>query len=132
SRSTASAASACLSRWRPSTHSSRIASFVASSAKAALKSAWSSSASAPASGAWRSSRGVGCEIGPFMLVTSAVLIDDVRDHVAVDELVLAACRDAQGGVAGAVDVAHGAEGVLVQERERVRGEQLAAAPCAFE
>src|SRR3954469_6609915 len=59
-------------------------------------------------------------------------LDDANDDVALDELALLACGLAERGGGEAVEVAHGADGGLVEQHGGVGGEDLAGAAGAFE
>jgi len=61
-----------------------------------------------------------------------VLLDDAGSGVALDELALAASGLAEGGGGEAVEVAHRAGGGLLEQRDRVEGEELAFAAGAAE
>jgi hypothetical protein len=57
---------------------------------------------------------------------------DVKDKLAVDELLLAAGSVAEGGTGEAVNLAQGALGELVEGGEGVVGEEVALASCVVE
>jgi hypothetical protein len=60
-------------------------------------------------------------------VVAILGVDDAGDDIAFDELALAACGLPEGGGSEAVEVAHGAESRLVEQRGGVGSEDLAIA-----
>src|ERR1044071_2129823 len=59
-------------------------------------------------------------------------LDDARDDVALDELALLARGLAERGGGEAVEVAHGADGGLVEQHGGIGGEDLSGAASALE